>query len=297
MKTVSLNNESNIQSKFETGKEELLDPDNDKASVSSSSTISSYLTSMGVKQMLKKGQKKMRKERYLSANVDGEESVDDDKSPRKGRRTPSRLVSEQLLSPLSQSTTETTYSSILESDHLAQVDVNTSVLNFDELAGRSFEENVETNAEVGTDKDAEADVEADGEAEAVEEAEAVAEAKAEAEITLQKHSDESKEDGAEAAEGEIHSSSDEHATIEFISEADVEKTLETREISGESQDVKISPEHSMSTTSSFVTAKTTYKSPAFKKMKKVAGRALSFVAGGKGKAAKSQTKEREEISK
>jgi hypothetical protein len=289
LKTASIN-ESNIQSKIEAGKEEFFDPHNDKASVSSSSTISSYLTSMGVKKILKKGQKKVRKERYLSANVDGEESVDDDKSPRKGRRAPSRLVGDQVLSPLSQSTTETTYSSILESDHLAQGNVGASVLNFTEFPGGSYEENVETKAEVETDRDAEADVEAEVEADLVEEA--VTEVEVEAETTLQ-HSDESKEDSPEPVEGEIYSCVDGHATEEFILEADVEKIIETREISGESQDVKISPEHSMSTTSSFVTAKTTYKSPAFKKMKKAAGRALSFVAGGKGKMAKSQPKEKE----
>jgi hypothetical protein len=289
LKTVSIN-ESNIQSKIETVKEEFLDPDNDKASVSSSSTISSYLTSMGVKKILKKGQKKVRKERYLSANVDGEESVDDDKSPRKGRRAPSRLVSDQVLSPLSQSTTETTYSSILESDHLAQENVSPSVLNFTEFPGGSYEENVETKTEVETDRNAEANVEAEVEADLVEEA--VTEVEVEAERTLQ-HSDESKEDSPEPVEGEIYSCVDVNATVEFILEADVEKIIETREISGESQDVKISPEHSMSTTSSFVTAKTTYKSPAFKKMKKAAGRALSFVAGGKGKMAKSQPKEKE----
>lgn len=293
MKTV----ESNFKSKIEAGKEDFLDPDNDKASVSSSSTISSYLTSMGVKKALKKGQRKMRKERYLSANVDVEESADDDKSPRKGRRTPSRLVSEQLLSPLSQSTTETTYSSVLESDLLAQENAGVSEVNFTEVAGRSLEDTTETMAEVGTDRDAEADAEAEVEAVAVGEAEAVAEVAIEAEIAL-KHSDESKEDGPEAVEGEMHHAiADAHATTELTSEADVEKSIETREISGESQDVKISPEHSMSTTSSFVTAKSNYKSPAFKKMKKAAGRALSYVAGGKGKSVKSQGKEKEENSK
>ena len=250
---------------------------------------------MGVKKTTKKGQKKMRKQRYLSANVDGEESVDDDKSPRKGRRAPSKLVSEQLLSPLSQSTTETTYSSILESDLLAQENVNAceSVLNFNELASRSFDEinDIEIKGETEEDRDKAAEgevvVQAGREADAEEEARAQSQVLAEenAEVSLQ-DSDEGKEDSSVPVDVGIPANQDIHAMTDFTPETDMMKTIETREISGESEDVKISPEHSMSTTSSFVTAKTTYKSPAFKKMKKAAGRAFSFVARKKGKMAK-----------
>ena len=52
----------------------------------------------------------------------------------------------------------------------------------------------------------------------------------------------------------------------------------------------ISPESTTSSSSSFLTAKTTSKSPAFKKMKKVAGRAYSFVAGGSDKKVKTPKK-------
>lgn len=217
--------------------------DDDASIPSSSSANSSYLSSMDVKKVPKK---EHRKSNYHLGNIDGEESVDDDKSPRKGKRDPrpSRLLSEQLLSPLSQSTTETVYSSILESENVATADECDHVFCDTEMIDKSRDGSMKISSE----KKVEGEVE------------------------------------------EIRVSCDLQSCGVIIPESDEAKAVEPETVFPSCQSPTISPESSMVSESSFVTAKTTSKSPAFKKIRKAAGRAYLFVARGDKKLKTSSMK-------
>lgn len=209
----------------------------DDASMPSSSSVnSSYLSSMDVKKLPKKEQ---RKNNYHSSNIDGEESVDDDKSPRKGARDlrPSRLLSDQLLSPLSQSSTETTYSSILESENVAATDNCDHVVCLTEIIDKSRN---------GSTKS----------------------------CSLEK---------VVSYTEVIQESCDLQSCGVLIPESNEVKAVEPEVVFSGYQSPIISPESSMASESSFVTAKTPSKSPAFRKMRKAAGRAFLFVARGEKK--------------
>ena len=108
-----------------------LSPEIDDGNSFESSPISvgqnSCISSMEVKNLHSRKESKMAlKKVYRESNFaflrnqDGEESVDDDNSPRKEKRVAyaSKLISDQLLSPLSQSSAETSYSSIDQSDDI-----------------------------------------------------------------------------------------------------------------------------------------------------------------------------------
>ena len=217
--------------------------DDDASIPSSSSVNSSYLSSMDVKKVPKK---EHIKSNYHLGNIDGEESVDDDKSPRKGKRNPrpSRLLSEQLLSPLSQSSTETTYSSILESENVPTTEECDNIVCLTEIIDKSKNESMKSFTE---------------------------------EKVL-----------SEVAE--ILENCEPQSCGVLISESDKVKTVEPETVFPGYQSLTVSPESSMASESSFVTAKTTTKSPAFKKIRKAAGRAFLFVARGDKKPKASSAK-------
>lgn len=217
--------------------------DDDASIPSSSSANSSYLSSMDVKKAPKI---EHRKSNYHLGNIDGEESVDDDKSPRKGKRDPrpSRLLSEQLLSPLSQSTTETTYSSILESENIATTDEFDHIVCLTEMIDKSRNESMKTSTEVNI----------------------------------------------LSAVEEINDICDIRSCAVNMPESDKVKAVEPGTSFPGCQSPTISPESSMVSESSFVTAKTPSKSPAFKKIRKAAGRAFLFVARGEKKVKASSAK-------
>ena len=217
--------------------------DDDASIPSSSSVNSSYLSSMDVKKVPKK---EHRKSNYHLGNIDGEESVDDDKSPRKGKRDPrpSRLLSEQLLSPLSQSTTETVYSSILESENVATADECDQIVCLTEMIDKSRNGSIKCTIEEKVSGEVE----------------------------------------------EIHQSCDLQSCGVLILGSSEVKAVEPETIFPSCQSPTVSPESSMVSESSFVTAKTTSKSPAFKKIRKAAGRAFLFVARGDKKLKASSVK-------
>ena len=225
--------------------------DDNSSDTSSSSATSafqtSYISSMEVKKLRKnKDGKKKSKNVYReslceSINLDGEESIDDDNSPRKTKKVmySSKLNSEQLLSPLSQSSTETTYSSIVESDSRVKVTISTSVAS-------------RINQEMGAND------------------------------TIKE--EETEKEAAAIAEDEVIEEIDVRNVL-ISGKQPLEENLTEQKVAFlECQSpTKIS---SSSSNSSFVTAKSTAKSP-FKKMRKAAGRAFSFVARGGEKKVKS----------
>ena len=203
---------------------------------SSSESISvdqtSYLSSMEVKNLhTRKENKMIMKKAYRESdfayqrNQDGEESVDDDNSPRKEKRVAYtyKLVNDQVLSPLSQSSTGTSYSSIDQSDDI--------------LSGKQ-------QKDVIPDEEGKQD-----------------------EIT---------HDGRVSESVNLiicNQSTPEESIL-------IDETFQPVVAFSECRSPKIL-DRSLSS-SSFITAKSTAKSP-FKNIKKAAGRAFSFVAGGRAK--------------
>lgn len=281
--------------------------DEDDASVSSSSSASSsYMSSMAVKKLQKKEpkkeQRKLMKHSYLSANMDGEESVDDDKSPCKGRlMQPSRLLSEQLLSPLSQSTTESTYSSI--------VDINIAEC----VEQCTMTSTIDIPSECDVDQESSRDCEGDGYHNSSAEKTALTKIEEEGggkEVEVEKGEgclivngvrcvrdedfsgvDESEGGvGRDNEVGEEERDEREDDKVALLPLTSACSVKQSKVIFAAHSPKGISPESTASSSSSFLTAKTTSKSPAFKKMKKVAGRAYSFVAGGSDKKVKTPKK-------
>lgn len=166
----------------------------------------------------------------LLKNHDGEESVDDDNSPRKEKRVTytSRLVSEQVLSPLSQSSTETSYSSILQSENILferqQKDLIPNEESTQEEIANAY--TVDTSEELNV--------------------------------------------STQLMPEELMLADESFGPQVVFSECQSPKIL-GRSLSS----------------STFITAKSTAKSP-FKNMRKAAGRAFSFVAGGKVKKEKTK---------
>ena len=185
----------------------------------------SCISSMEVKNLHTRKESKMAlKKVYRESNFaflrnqDGEESVDDDNSPRKEKRVAyaSKLISDQLLSPLSQSSAETSYSSIDQSD---------------DILSRKQQKDVIPDEEGISHDDA----------------------------------------GSKSTPFTICNQSVPEEPI-LIDEKFEPVVAFSEHLSPKILDRSLS-------SSSFITAKSTAKSP-FKNMKKAAGRAFSFVAGG-----------------
>ena len=197
------------------------------SSSANSSYQTSYLSSMEVMKLrTKKEKKKLLKQKFRESNGepvshhDGEESVDDDNSPRKEKRIiyASTLLSEQVLSPISQSSAESTYSAVIDTESCADVELKSDIIPDEEV-----------NIDICLKEEA----------------------------------------------------LDEKIEIVIVSTKEVvDEAYEPQVIFSEILSPKVSTRENSS--SSFETTRTALKSP-FKGMKKVAGRAFTFVSGGKYK--------------